>query len=423
MLSTAARRASAQPALRRSLSAAAASRYGDVPMGPADPILGLNEMFQNDASPDKMTWGVGAYRDNENQPYVLESVREAERRNLEENLNKEYAGIAGLPGFVRESLKFAYGKSVDASKIAGVQTLSGTGACRLAGDFIKRFRLSTDDAMYHPTPTWGNHIPIHKDSGLDVRQYRYYSPETIGLDFDGLMADLSAAPNGSAFLLHACAHNPTGVDPSKDQWSAISDLMLEKRHLPFFDCAYQGFASGDADKDAWAIRHFAEQGHTLMLAQSFAKNFGLYGERVGAFSVVCADEEEKARVESQLKILIRPMYSNPPINGARIVETILTDPVLEKQWYGECKAMADRIISMRTALKDALAAQGSTKNWDHVTSQIGMFAFTGLAEDQVTEMREKFHIYMTKDGRISMAGVTTHNVDYLAKAMHEVTAR
>lgn len=257
---------------------------------------------------------------------------------------------------------------------------------------------------------------------MTVKQYKYYDPKSISVDFEGMLGDIDQAPDGSAFLLHACAHNPTGVDPTESQWREISSLMKKKGHLPFFDCAYQGFASGDADRDAWAIRLFVEEGHMICLSQSFAKNFGLYGERVGALSVVCQDADEAKRVESQLKILIRPNYSNPPSTGARIVQTVLEDPLLNPQWYAECKEMADRIISMRTALKSALEEAGSTRNWDHVTSQIGMFCFTGISPEQVEELRVKHHIYLTKDGRVSMAGVTSKNVSTIAEALHSVTS-
>lgn len=417
-------RALCRSAFRAPVAKRCFSVYSDVPMGPADPILGLNEMFGKDTDPRKISLGVGAYRDDSGKPYVLPSVRQAEQLLLEQNLNKEYLGISGLPGFVKLSMEFAYGTDSSALKdgrVAGVQTLSGTGACRLAGEFFNRFSLSAGNVIYQPNPTWGNHIPIFKDAGMEVKQYSYYDKDTISLDFGGMITDMKNAPDGSAFLLHACAHNPTGVDPTEEQWKEISSVMKEKKHLPFFDCAYQGFASGDAEKDAAAIRLFVNDGHNVCLSQSYAKNFGLYGERVGAFSVVCADEEESKRVESQLKILIRPMYSNPPTQGARIVQTILEHPELNPQWYAECKGMADRIISMRTALKGALTKEGSSRSWEHVTSQIGMFCYTGISPDQVLEMREKHHIYLTNDGRVSMAGVTSGNVDYIAAALHDVT--
>ncbi len=356
---------------------------------------------------------------------MLPSVRTAEKELLEKNLNKEYLGIAGLPGFVKLSLEFAYGSDSAALKdkrVAGLQTLSGTGACRVAGEFMNRFKLSTGNAIYQPNPTWGNHVPIFKDAGMQVKQYKYYKPETRGLDIQGLLDDMKTAPDGSAFLLHACAHNPTGVDPSLEQWKEISALMKKKKHLPFLDCAYQGFASGDADKDAGAVRLFVKDGHNVILAQSYAKNFGLYNDRVGAISVVCANPEEKDRVESQLKILVRPNYSNPPAQGARIVEHILSSKTLKPQWYAECKSMADRIIKMRTLLRDTLEKDlKSPLKWKHITDQIGMFAFTGLSPVQVEKMKDVHHIYLTKDGRISMAGVTSDNVKYIAEAIHKVT--
>ncbi|KAA1139023.1 aspartate transaminase aat1 [Puccinia graminis f. sp. tritici] len=230
------------------------------------------------------------------------------------------------------------------------------------------------------------------------------------------------APDRSIILLHACAHNPTGVDATQEQWKQIAQVIKEKGHFSFFDMAYQGFASGDVDRDAFAPRYFVSQGLDIVLSQSFAKNMGLYGERVGAFSVVCSSPEEKSKVESQVKILVRPMYSNPPVHGARIAGTILSDPALYKQWLGEVKLMADRIIGMRTALYDTLVNElGSQRNWDHIKSQIGMFCFAGISPEQVEQMTKNHHVYMTKDGRISMAGVTPHNVKNLAKALHDVT--
>ncbi|GAB9466011.1 Aspartate aminotransferase, mitochondrial precursor [Globisporangium polare] len=413
----------------RQFSAASSSGHwlGSVPMGPADPILGLTERFNKDPDPRKVSLGVGAYRDDNGKPYVLPSVLEAEKRIMAAGKNKEYAGISGMKDFVDLSLKFAYGddsKALQEKRITGVQTISGTGGVRLAGEFFSKF-LGKDTPIYMPNPTWGNHIPIMKDAGLEVRKYAYYEPASRGLDFSGLISDLKGAPERSLFLLHACAHNPTGVDPTFEQWQEISEVMKAKNHIAFFDCAYQGFASGDPTRDAAAIRYFVKEGHKIILSQSYAKNFGLYGERVGALSVVTKDEEEAQRVESQLKILIRPMYSNPPIHGSLIVSTILSDPELKSQWFRECKGMADRIITMRTTLRDAIEAveknNGAKKSdWRHITDQIGMFCYTGLTESQVVRMIEKHHIYLTKDGRVSMAGVTSKNVGYLADAIAEV---
>mmetsp|Transcript_35272 Transcript_35272/g.51807 ORF Transcript_35272/g.51807 Transcript_35272/m.51807 type:complete len:410 (-) Transcript_35272:113-1342(-) len=398
-----------------------------VPMGPADPILGLNDMFTKDTDGRKMNLGVGAYRDDDGKPWVLPSIKAAEEKLVKEGWNgafqKEYAGITGIKEFVDASLAFAYGKDSPAIKekrIAAAQVLSGTGGGRIAFEFMARF-VGKNTPIYMPDPTWANHLPMAKDAGLSLETYRYYDKKTIGLDFTGMMEDIKAAPDGSIFMLHACAHNPTGVDPTMDQWKEISAACKSKKHIVMFDSAYQGFASGDAEKDAAAVRYFVEQGHDIMLVQSFAKNFGLYGERIGCLSMVAKDAEEADRLLSQLKILIRPTYSNPPIHGARIVATVLNDPVLEKQWYAECKLMADRIITMRTALVGGLVTAGSTKNWEHVTNQIGMFCFSGMTPEQVEKLRLEYHIYMTKNGRISMAGVTSKNVGYLAESMHAVT--
>jgi len=291
---------------------------------------------------------------------------------------------------------------------------------RVAGEFFSRF-VGANAPIYLPDPTWGNHIPIFKDSGLDVRSYRYYDRENSTLDYAGLVEDIKKADSGSIFLLHACAHNPTGMDPTEEQWRELSDIVKEKNHVVLFDSAYQGFASGDMDQDAFAIRHFISEGHNAGVCMSFSKNFGLYGQRVGLLSFVCEDKEEQEAVLSQLKILIRPMYSNPPINGARLVSTVLGDPEMRAQFEAECKAMADRINDMRVQLRGTLEGLGSKQDWSHITSQIGMFCFSGLNKEQVQEMKKEHHIYMTGDGRISMAGVTTGNVGYIAEALHSVT--
>eukprot|EP00997_Jenningsia_sp_PLL12_P005635 NODE_2169_length_972_cov_272.985915_g1782_i0.p1 GENE.NODE_2169_length_972_cov_272.985915_g1782_i0~~NODE_2169_length_972_cov_272.985915_g1782_i0.p1 ORF type:complete len:298 (-),score=93.78 NODE_2169_length_972_cov_272.985915_g1782_i0:79-951(-) len=276
-------------------------------------------------------------------------------------------------------------------------------------------------AIYMPQPTWPNHIPLMRDSLLHGKNYRYYNYSDCSLDFKGMMADLEDAEEGSLVLLHACAHNPTGVDPSMDQWKQLAVLMKQKGHFPFFDAAYQGFASGDPERDAAAVRYFADEGFNMLVCQSFAKNMGLYGQRTGAVHFVCQDAEEVKRVDSQLKIVIRPMYSNPPVHGARLVAKILGDAELTAQWRTEVKEMADRIISMRHALVGALKELGSTRDWSHVTNQIGMFSYTGLNKAQVQRMVEEFSVYMTADGRISVAGLNTGNVEYVAKCMHEVT--
>ncbi|EEC80783.1 hypothetical protein OsI_23308 [Oryza sativa Indica Group] len=425
-MSRAAAAAAGTPVARRRLMGAVAARsmaswFGHVEPAAKDPILGVTEAFLADPSPDKVNVGVGAYRDDSGKPVVLECVREAERR-IAGSMNMEYLPMGGSIKMIEESLKLAYGENCEFIKdkrIAAVQALSGTGACRLFADFQKRFL--PDSQIYIPTPTWANHHNIWRDAQVPQKTFTYYHPESRGLDFAGLMDDIKNAPDGSFFLLHACAHNPTGVDPSEEQWREISHQFKVKKHFPFFDMAYQGFASGDPERDAKAIRIFLEDGHQIGCAQSYAKNMGLYGQRAGCLSILCDDEMQAVAVKSQLQQIARPMYSNPPVHGALIVSTILGDPELKSLWLKEVKGMADRIIGMRTALKENLEKLGSPMSWEHITNQIGMFCYSGMTPEQVDRLTKEFHIYMTRNGRISMAGVTTGNVAYLANAIHEVT--
>lgn len=318
-------------------------------------------------------------------------------------------------------MKFGYGadsKAIQENRIKGVQALSGTGGLRVFGELIYKHGHK---AIYVPNPTWGNHIPIFQNSGLEVRKYRYYDANKSDLDFNGMIEDIKNIPVGSCILLHACAHNPTGMDPSLEQWKQISEICHKNKLLPFFDAAYQGFASGDAEKDATALRMFVDDGHLLATVQSFSKNFGLYGHRIGTLSVVGTNPEEAERVVSQMKTVIRPMYSNPPRSGARIVTTVLNDAELSKEFAEQCAAMAERINTMRIVLRTNLEQLGSKHTWEHITKQIGMFAYSGLSKAQVLQMRDKHHIYCTLDGRISMAGVTSGNVDYIANAIHDVS--
>jgi len=407
-----------QPLIQRSMS-----WWANVEMGPPDAILGVSEAYKRDTNPNKINLGVGAYRDDEGKPFVLPSVLKADEILFNSHLDKEYAGIIGLPEFCKLSAKLAFGEDsavIKEGRNVTVQGISGTGALRIGAAFFSKF-FASSNVLMAPTPTWGNHIPIFKHCGMDVKHYRYYKPSTCGFDFEGACEDISNMPSGGLIMLHACAHNPTGVDPKPEQWKELSKLIKEKNIFPFFDMAYQGFASGDVDYDAFAVRQFVDDGHTVALSQSYAKNMGLYGERVGAFTIVCSSKEEADRVMSQVKILIRPLYSNPPINGARLVQTILSNPELKEQWLIDVKGMADRIISMRQKLKDNLEKLGSAHNWEHIVDQIGMFCFTGLKPDQVEKLTNEHSVYLTKDGRISVAGVTSKNVEYLAQGIHAVT--
>nr|CRX78991.1 hypothetical protein ls5930a1_00069 [Leucosporidium scottii] len=486
-----------------------ASAWSQVKAGPPDAILGVTEAFKADKSPVKINLGVGAYRDAEGKPYVLPSVRasnnpltqtancrprlhihaplsaslalslhqQVDEQIVQAKNDKEYLPITGFPEFTKQAAILAYGKDskpLQEGRIAITQSISGTGALRIAGAFLER-HYPHSKAIYLPSPTWGNHIPIFKDSGLEVKTYSYYDKKTVGLDFEGLKKDMKDAPNKSVFLLHACAHNPTGIDPTKEQWKEISEIMKEKEHFPLFDSAYQGFATGSVDADAFAPRHFVEQGHQIALCQSFAKNMGLYGERIGAFSVVCESAEEKARVDSQIKIekgkLMRwwirtasfvPSTPTLPSTALASLEPFSPTPLstssvslplplrcfklttLRTNRLKEVKGMADRIITMRTTLYDLLQELGSKKEWGHIKSQIGMFCFTGLTPEQVAKLASDHHVYLTKDGRISVAGsfpfspllsslsltlpistalvgVTPGNVRHLAESIHAVT--
>lgn len=399
------------------------SWWAKVQMAPPDAILGVTDAFKRDINPKKINLGVGAYRDDNGKPYVLECVKKAEKILQSENLDKEYTQITGVPEFCEASARLLFGDNSDIIKnqqYATSQTISGTGGLRVGAEFLKKYFPHAKN-IWMPTPTWGNHGPIKSDSDFTVKHYRYYKPATKGFDFEGCLEDINNIPTNSVILLQACAHNPTGVDPKPEQWKEISKVVKKRNLFPFIDLAYQGFASGDIDKDAFAVRLFAQEGHEFVVSQSYAKNMGLYGERVGAVTFVIHDKEELQRVLSQLRVTIRRMYSNPPRNGAQIAAKVLNTPELRALWLKEVKGMADRIITMRQLLVDNLKKEGSVHNWQHITDQIGMFCFTGLTDKQVERLIKDFSVYLTKDGRISIAGVSSKNNAYLAHAIHEVT--
>ena len=364
---------------------------------------------------------IGAYRTDDGKPKVLECVLRAEEEILKAKLDKEYLPQRGNQTMCKLAREILFGTDslpIKEGRVCTVQSLSGTGGLRVAAEFISQFMGRP--TVYISKPTWGNHNSIAKASNLPIASYRYWDATTRGLDINGMLADLEAAPQGAVVLLHACAHNPTGVDPTKEQWSQIAEVMKRKGLFPWFDSAYQGFASGSLEEDAYAIRLFADMGFEMVLCQSFAKNFGLYGERVGTVSVVTADTSSHAAIMSQMDVIIRILYSNPPLHGARIVEKVLSSPELTQLWFAEMKEMSSRIIEMRKALRAHLEALQTPGSWDHITTQIGMFSFTGLTEAQCEQMMKKHHIYLLKSGRVSMAGVTSHNVEYIAKAIDDV---
>lgn len=398
------------------------SSWADVKEAPLDPILGMSQRFQADTDKRKVNVSIGAYRTDEGKPLVLECVKKAEQKILADvSLNKEYLPQRGDAAFAQLCQKMIFGENSHLLKeglVSTAQTLSGTGALRVGAEFVKRF--AKDKTIYISTPTWGTHNSIMDHAGVPYKSYRYWNAAGRNLDLDGMLADIQGAPDASIILLHAAAHNPTGVDPTKEQWDKIMDVCKSKKHLCWFDSAYQGFATGDLEKDAYAMRKFADAGLPLLVSQSFAKNFGLYGERIGTFSTTCATKDEVKCVMSQLDIIIRNLYSNPPKHGANIVKTVLSDPALYQEWRDELMAMSVRIQDMRAKLYDELVRLGTPGSWTHITSQIGMFSFTGLTPEQSKAMVDKHHIYMLGNGRVSMAGVTSGNVKYIAESIDDV---
>jgi aspartate/tyrosine/aromatic aminotransferase len=365
---------------------------------------------------------IGAYRTDEGKPLVLNCVKEAEKMIVNDSsLNKEYLPQRGDVSYVALCQQMLFGEDSQLLKdgvVATAQTLSGTGALRLGAEFMKRY--AEGKAVYVSTPTWGTHNSIMAHAGVECKSYRYWDAGNRNLNLAGMLEDIEAAPEGSVIMLHAAAHNPTGVDPTKEQWDQIQEVCTKKKHVCWFDSAYQGFATGCLEKDAYAMRNFANAGLPLFVSQSFAKNFGLYGERVGTFSLTCGSPDTVKAVMSQLDLIIRNLYSNPPKHGANIVKTVLSNPALYQQWRDELLAMSMRIQDMRAMLFKELTELGTPGNWTHITSQIGMFSFTGLTPAQSKAMVEKHHIYMLGNGRISMAGVTSSNAPYIAKAIDDV---
>ncbi|XP_055531726.1 aspartate aminotransferase, cytoplasmic [Wyeomyia smithii] len=402
------------------------SLFAGVEVGPPVEVFALNQACVKDSNPNKVNLGVGAYRTNEGKPWILPVVKKAEAAIVADgSLNHEYLPVLGTDGVTNAASTLLLGEDSDAiqSKRAfGVQTLSGTGALRVGAEFLARILKRT--TFYYSSPTWENHHKVFVYAGFtEPRTYRYWDQERCGIDFEGMIADLKAAPKGSVIILHACAHNPTGIDPSQEQWKQIADVCEQKKLFPFFDSAYQGFASGDPNKDAFAVRYFVERGFELLCAQSFAKNFGLYNERIGNLTVVQKSSATSAAVASQITLLIRGMYSNPPAFGSRIVSLVLNDASLRAEWMECIKTMSSRIIAMRKALYDELVALKTPGTWEHITNQIGMFSYTGLNEKQVEILIKEYSIYLLKTGRISMCGLNENNVKYVAKAIHDAVTR
>ena len=387
---------------------------------PADPILGVTEKFRADPRPQKVNLGVGVYLTEEGKTPLLDVVKEAEVALAQSNQPHGYIPINGLPGYCSAVQKMIFGADSEvvlSGRAVTVQTLGGTGALKVGMDLMHSVCGETRGVS--SVPTWGNHNALLKLAGYEVGGYRYYDAANDGVDFDGMMEDLRALPPKTLVILHSCCHNPTGYDLTPEQWDEVIELCRKNNLTPFLDMAYQGFRDG-LEEDAAAIHQFAKSGLDFLLSTSFSKSFNLYGERIGALTVVTQSAAEAAVVLTQIKSVIRANYSNPPSHGARIVERVLSDPAKYQQWLGELTQMRNRIRTMRKMLADEMACIGSKRDFSFVTRQNGMFSFTGLSPEQIDRLADEFGIYAVRNGRICICGLNTKNVEYVAKSIAAV---
>lgn len=391
--------------------------FENVKAAPADPILGLGELYNAETRPNKINLGIGVYKDETGQTPVLNCVKKAEQLLLETEKTKNYFPIVGLPLFASctQELLFGTGSPIVANKRARTaQAPGGTGALRIAADFLAA--NTSAKRVWISNPTWPNHKSIFQAAGLETAEYQYYNAQEHALDFDGLLASLSGAQAGDVVLFHGCCHNPTGIDPTPEQWQQLANLSAERGWLPLFDFAYQGFAHG-LEEDAQGLRIFAANHAELIVASSYSKNFGLYNERVGAFTLVAADSETAERAFSQVKSTIRANYSNPPAHGASIVATVLSTPELRDSWHQELTDMRQRIHRMRQLFVNTLQEKGAEQDFSFIIRQNGMFSFSGLSQEQVLRLRNEYAIYAVNSGRINVAGMTLDNMAPLCEAI------
>jgi aromatic-amino-acid transaminase len=391
------------------------SPLASVPMAPSDPILGVTEAFVADQHPKKVNLGVGVYTDDNGKIPLLECVRHAESERLKTAPPRGYLPIDGLAAYDHAVQELVFGSQE--KNLVTVQALGGTGGLRIGADFLKL--IKPDAEVWISEPSWENHRQLFEAAGFAVRSYRYYEPTTRGLDFAGMEQALAAVPAGAIVVLHACCHNPTGVDLEIPQWEKTLEIVRSRGLVPFLDLAYQGFAEG-LEADAYAARLFARAMSPVFLSSSFSKSFSLYGERVGALSVVAGSAEEAMRVLSQLKRIVRTNYSNPPTHGGQIVATVLNNPQLRNLWEREVGGMRERIREMRKRLVDKIHARAPSADFSFVLKQRGMFSYSGLSKDQVRRLRQDYSIYTIDTGRICVAALTSKNVDYVADAIAEV---
>lgn len=394
--------------------------FENIQAAPADPILGLGEAFKSETRTNKINLGIGVYKDAKGVTPIMQAVKTAERRLLETESSKNYLSIDGVADFNARTqvLLFGAGSDIIAQRRAKtVQSLGGTGALRIAAEFIKRQTKAQN--VWISSPTWPNHNAIFNAVGVTIREYRYYDAQRKALDWENLIADLSNAGEGDVVLLHGCCHNPTGIDPTPEQWRQLADMSVQNGWLPLFDFAYQGLANG-LDEDALGLRTFAANHKELLIASSYSKNFGLYNERVGAFTLVAENESVAATALTQVKTIVRTLYSNPASHGASTVACVLADPELTREWTEELAQMRNRIKQMRKLFVQLLKEYGAAQDFSFIIQQNGMFSFSGLTPAQVDRLKDEFAIYAVRSGRINVAGITEDNIRYLCESIVKV---
>ena len=396
------------------------SFFSAVEMAPRDPILGLNEQFAADTNPKKVNLGVGVYFDDKGKLPLLACVQAAEKALMDKAASRGYLPIDGIAAYdsaVKVLVFGAESAAVQEGRIATVQALGGTGGLKIGADFLKK--INPEAQVLISDPSWENHRALFTNAGFKVQTYAYYDADKRGVNFDGMLASLNAAAPGTIVVLHACCHNPTGYDITPAQWDQVIEVIKAKQLVAFLDMAYQGFGHGIAE-DGAVIGKFVAAGLNFFVSSSFSKSFSLYGERVGALSVVCGNKDEAARVLSQLKIVIRTNYSNPPTHGASVVAAVLNTPELRQQWEQELGGMRVRIKQMREKLVEGLKAAGVQRDMSFITQQIGMFSYSGLSKEQMVRLRNEFGVYGTDTGRMCVAALNSGNVEYVCQAMAKV---
>ena len=396
------------------------SFFSAVEMAPRDPILGLNDQFAADTNPAKVNLGVGVYYDDQGKLPLLGCVQAAEQAMMATPKARGYLPIDGLAAYdtgVKALVFGADSEPVQSARVATVQAIGGTGGLKIGADFLHR--LNPRAEVLISDPSWENHRALFTNAGFLVKNYRYYDAKNRGIDFEGMLADLAAAAPGSIAVLHACCHNPTGYDISAAQWDQVVAMCKSRGLLPFLDMAYQGFGYGLAE-DGAAVQKFTAAGLSFFVASSFSKSFSLYGERVGALSVLCDNQDEAARVLSQLRVVIRTNYSNPPTHGGAVVAAVLANPQWRALWESELAGMRTRIKAMRQKLVDGLKAAGLQQDMGFITNQIGMFSYSGLSREQMVRLRQEFGVYGTDTGRMCVAALNGKNIDYVCASIAKV---